>query len=232
MAAGGEDDGSQKDHGAAEPRDWAEVLVQDEDAEQGADEGLHVEQDAGLGGGDLGHSPVPEERRRRGAEQAAGGERQPGFEGDVVDWRKAVERRDDDQEHYCAGAEAVSGDDDGAVAHDKALVEQHPEEGDAEGEDDVEVAAQCGAVGRMVVRSAEGDECRSGGGDGEGDPAEGVEALVGEEGGSDGENHRHGSDHERGVRHGGEREAVELEEELERDSEDGCEEQGEPLAAV
>src|ERR1700761_5460906 len=232
MAASGQDDGGEEDHGSAEPGDWAEGLVEDEDAEQGADERLHVEQDTGLRGRDLGHSPVPEERGGRGAEQAAGGEREPGLEGDVVHRRKAVKRRHDDEEHYGAGAEAVGGDDDGAVAPDEALVEQHPEEGDAEGEDHVEVAAQRGTVGFGVVRSAEGDGRGSDGGDDEGYPAEGVEALVGEDRGADGEDDRHGSDHERGVRDGGERETVELEEELERDSEDGGEKEGEPLAAV
>ena len=48
VAAGGEDDGGQQNHGAAEPGYWAESLVQDEDAEQRADEGLHVEEDGSL----------------------------------------------------------------------------------------------------------------------------------------------------------------------------------------
>src|ERR1700744_3695256 len=142
MATSGQDDGGEEDHGPAEPGDWTEGLVEDEDAEQGADEGLHVEEDTGLRGRDFGHSPVPEERGGRGAEQATGGEREPGLEGDVVDRWKAVDRRHDNEEHYRAGGELVGGDDNGAVAPDEALVEQHPEQGDAEGEDDEEVAAE------------------------------------------------------------------------------------------
>ena len=162
----------------------------------------------------------------------AGGQREPGLEGYVVHWRQAVERRDDEEQHHGAGAEPVGRDDDSAVAHDEALVEQHPEERNAERENDVEVAAQRRAVGFGVVSSAEGDERGSNGGDDEGDPAQGMQAFVGEERSADGEDHRHHSDHERGVRDGREREAVELEEELERHSEDRGEEENEPLASV
>ena len=76
--AGGDDDGGGEDEEAAEAGAGAEGFVKDEDAEDGADEGFHVEQDAGLRGGDLGHSPVPEQRGGGGAEKAAGGEGEPG----------------------------------------------------------------------------------------------------------------------------------------------------------
>src|ERR1039458_5661489 len=72
--AGGDDEGGGEDEGAAEAGAGAEGFVEDQDAEQGADEGFHVEQDAGLRGGDLGHTPVPEQRGGGGAEEAAGGE--------------------------------------------------------------------------------------------------------------------------------------------------------------
>ena len=53
------------------------------------------------------------------------------------------------------------------------------------------------------VAGAEGDERRADGGDGEGEPAGEVHALVREEGGGDREHHGHGADHERGVGDGG-----------------------------
>jgi len=59
-----------------------------------------------------------------------------------------------------------------------------------------------------------------------------VEALLGEDRGSDGEDDGHGADHERGVRDGGEGEAFELEDELEGNAEEGGEEEGAPLRCV
>ena len=90
VGAGGEGDGGGEDHGSAEPGAGAEVLVEEKDAEERADEGFHVEQDSGLRCGDLGHAPVPEQSGGGGAEQAAGGEGGPGFERDAVDGRRPV----------------------------------------------------------------------------------------------------------------------------------------------
>ena len=60
---------------------------------------------------------------------------------------------------------------------------------------------------------------RAEGGGGNGEPAESVHAFAGKDGGTDGEDDRQGADHERGVRNGGERKPVELDEELERHAE-------------
>ena len=68
------------------------------------------------------------------------------------------------------------------------------------------------------MTGAAGDERGSHGGDGEGEPAGAIHALMGEEGCADGENHGHGAHHQRGVGDRGERKAGELDEELERDS--------------
>ena len=70
----GEGEGGGDDEGSAEPGGGAEGFAEEEDAEEGADEGLDVEEDAGLGGGDLGESPVPEEGGGSGAEDATGRE--------------------------------------------------------------------------------------------------------------------------------------------------------------
>ena len=149
----------------------AEVFAEEEDAEQGADEGFHVEEDSCLRGGDLGHAPVPEQRGGGGAEQAAGGEGEPGFEADSVDGRWAVRDGDVDGEHDGADGDAVGGDDDVAVTAHEALVEEDPEERDEEGEDDEEVAGERGSAVGVMMRSAEGDEGCAGGGEGEGGPA-------------------------------------------------------------
>ncbi len=55
---------------------------------------------------------------------------------------------------------------------------------------------------------------------------------MGVEGGAYGEDDGHGADHERGVADGGEGEAEELDEELERDSEEGGDEEDAPFAGV
>ena len=235
--AGGDDEGCGENEAAADARAGAEGFVEDEDAEDGADEGFHVEQDSGLRGRDLGHAPVPEQGGGGGAEEAAGGEGKPCFERDVCDGREAVDERDADEQHQGSGGGSVGADYDGAVTLHEALVEQDPAEGDDEREDYEEVSgegwaggARCGLRGG--VARAECDECGADGGDGQGEPAGCVHALVGEERGGDCEQDGHGADHERGVRDGGAREAGELDEELERDSEKGAEQEGAPLAAV
>jgi hypothetical protein len=55
---------------------------------------------------------------------------------------------------------------------------------------------------------------------------------MGEECSCDREQHRHGADHERGVRDRGAVEAGELDEELKRDAEEGAEQESAPLAAI
>ena len=150
----------------------------------------------------------------------------------MVDGRQAVDERDAETEHRGSGGDAVGADDDGAVALHEVLVEQDPAERDDEGEDDEEVAGEGGVVGAGGMAGAERDEGGADGGDGEGNPAGGVHAFVGEEGGGDGEQDGHGADHQRGMRDGGAVEAGELDEELERDSEEGAEEEGAPLAAI
>ena len=154
-----------------------------------------------------------------------------------MDGWKAVEQRDADAEHQGSGGDAVGSDDDGAVALHQAFVEQDPAEGDEQREDDEEVSGKgwaaraCCGVRAVLV----GTECDEGGADGrnnEGEPAGGVHTFVREDSGCDGEEDGHGADHERGVRDGGEGESGELDEELERDSEEGAEEEGAPFAAV
>jgi len=55
---------------------------------------------------------------------------------------------------------------------------------------------------------------------------------MGEDNRADGEDDGHGADHERSVRDGGELQAAELHEELERNAEERAEEQGSPLTRV
>ena len=121
--------------------------MEDEDAEEGADEGLHVEEDSGLGGGDLGEAPVPEQGGGGGAESSAGGEGEPGFGRDVMDGWRTVHDGHAEGEHGGAGGGAPGADGDGGVGGHEVLVEEHPGEGDGEGEDDEEVSGEGGAVG-------------------------------------------------------------------------------------
>ena len=57
--AGGDDECGGEDECATEAGAGAEAFVQDEDAEERAEERLHVEQHAGLRCGHLGHPPIP-----------------------------------------------------------------------------------------------------------------------------------------------------------------------------
>ena len=78
--AGGDEDGGSEDEATSNAGAGAEAFVEEKDAEDGADEGFHVEQHAGLGGGNLSHAPIPEQCGGSSAEQAAGSESQPGAE--------------------------------------------------------------------------------------------------------------------------------------------------------
>jgi hypothetical protein len=149
-----------------------------------------------------------------------------------VDGRKAVGEGDVDGEHDGADGDAIGGDDDMVVALHEALVEEDPEKGDEEGENDEEVAGEGWTAGGVMVRSAQSDESCSGGGEGESGPAQLVEAFVGKDGCAYGEDYGHRSNHERGVRDGGEREAFELEDELERNAKEGGEEEHAPFGCV
>ena len=124
--------------------------MQQEDAEQRADEGLHVEQNAGLRCGNLGESPVPQQCSGGGAEQTAGGESEPDLERDGREVRRAkglvVEERDANKEHGRAAGDAVGGDADRAVALHQALVEEDPGERDDQGEDDEQISGEGGVV--------------------------------------------------------------------------------------
>ena len=165
------------------------------------------------------------------------------FRRDGCDGRRAegltIEDGDDEEEHCGSGGDSVGGDGDRAVALHQALVDEDPGEGDDQGEDDEQVSGEGGAgwiesvesgglAGGSAV-SAEGDERGAEGGDGEGEPAGAVHALVGEEGCADGKNDRHCAHHQRGVGDGGEGEAGELDEELEGDSEEGGEQKEAPV---
>lgn len=104
--------------------------MQNEDSEEAAHERLHVQEDSSLRGGDLGHSPIPEEGGGGGAQDSAGGEGHPRFEGDVGQWQHSITKGNPGDEHQGSKAKAKGGDDDGAVAFDELLVEQDPEESD------------------------------------------------------------------------------------------------------
>ena len=152
----GEDEGSGEDEQASGPGGGAEYLAEDEDAKEGADERLHVEEDSGLGCGYLGEPPVPEEGGGGGAEDAGGGGGGPGFGGEV-ERGPAPEGGNDGGEHEGSGEGAVGGNDEGGVALHEVLVEEDPGEGDGEREDDDEVSGERGLTGTAVAGS-KGDE--------------------------------------------------------------------------
>ena len=70
----------------------------------------------------------------------------------------------------------------------------------------------------------------SGGRGGDGKPAHFVHALVRKDSRANGQNDGHGADHERSVRDGGKRKPVKLQEELQRNAEERCEQENAPLA--
>ena len=79
--------------------------------------------------------------------------------------------------------------------------------------------------------AAEDDQGRANGGGDQGGPAEAIEALAGKEGGGNAEQNRHGTDHQGCVADRGVRQAVKLNEELDRNAEDGGNEQNANLAS-
>ena len=215
--------------------------MQKEDTKQGTEEGLHVEENSGLRCGNLGQSPVPQQGGGGGAEQTAGGECDPHPGCDGGEMRRAkglgIEQRDTDKQHGGSAGDAVCGNGDWTVVLHQALVDEDPGEGDDEGEDDEQISRECWAVrsdcvARGTLAGAAGDERGTDSGDGEGEPAGAIHALVGEERCADGENHRHRSHHQRGVRDGGEGKAGELDEELKRDSHERCEQKESPIGSV
>lgn len=148
-----------------------------------------------------------------------------------MDWRASVYERNVSRKHKESAAYGVGRDDPGVVRLQEVLVEQHPEERDAEGEYDEEVACKGRASGYGVPRAAGGNERCACSGDEEREPADAVHAFVGKDGGADSEDDRHGADHERGMGHGGERKAFELHEELDRYAEKCAEQHQHPVAA-
>lgn len=146
--AGGDDEGRGEDERAAGAGAGAEALAQQEDAEQRSDEGLHVKQNSGLRDRDLGEPPVPQQGSGRGAEQTAGGQREPDFERDGRELRRpkglGIDQRDADEKHGRAAGDAVCGDRDRAVALHEAFIHENPGEGDDQRKDDQQVSGEGG----------------------------------------------------------------------------------------
>lgn len=115
----------------------------------------------------------------------------------------------------------------------EVAAEKDPGERDDERSDDQHVSIEGGAVrGGLVAGAAEGDERDSGGGPGEGDPSNAMEALAGEQNRSESEDHGHGSHHQSGVADCGQGEAIKLDHELDRDAQEGGEQHQEPVFAA
>ena len=236
MAACGEGDGRAEDECASEPGEGAEVLAEQLDAEVGAEQWLDVEQDAGARGGNAVDSPIPEKGGGGGAGETACGERSPCREADVEEgrWRgfvgsEGVEEpgaEDPEGEHDGSGEYGVRGDDGSRVGFKQLFADEDPDERGDEREDDEKIALERGATGAPAsVMAAKDDECGSGGGGEECGPAEGLEAFTSEEDSSDAEQDGHGADHERGMADGGEVKALELDEELDGNAEEGGDKQ-------
>lgn len=242
MAAHGEREGCAEDECASEPGEGAEVLAEELDAEEGAESGLDVEKDAGARGGHAVDAPVPKEGCCGGAGDASGGQGSPGSEADVEEGRRRglvgkegigqEAAEDPDGEHEGSGEDGVGADDGRGARLKQLFADEDPDERGDEGDDDEEIAFKRGSPGALAgVMAAEDDEGCAGGGGEEREPAERLEALAGEEDRGDAEQDGHGADHERGVADGGEVKALELDEELDGNAEEGGDEQEEGFAA-
>jgi len=175
-------------------------------------------------------TPVPEKGRGGGAEQAAGGNSEPDMPAESADRRKPVAEKNPGKEHGGAGQQGPRSNGHGrASERHEPLVEQNPAQSNDERGDDEEVAADV-AASNSAVAGTEDDEGDAGGGGEQGEPSLEVEALVREEVRADGEDDGHGADHERGVADGGEPEPFKLHDELDRDTEEGADEEEFPLA--
>jgi hypothetical protein len=80
--------------------------------------------------------------------------------------------------------------------------------------------------------ATKGDHRRATGGSSHRNPSGAIHALMREEAGSDGEDDRHGADHQRGVAHGGHGEPVELEQELQWHTQKGRRQQHTPFLRI
>src|SRR6185312_8495985 len=153
--------------------------------------------------------------------------------GDAVDRWRPVQQEDPDGEHGGPDEDGVDGDGCGRIAMHEVAAEEDPAEGDEHGDDDEEVSGKRRTVcGYLLAGTAHRNESDADGGTDEGEPSFAVEAFVSEDGCAYGQDDRHGSDHKRGVAYGGKGKAVELDHELERDSEKSGEQDQEPIFAA
>jgi len=136
-----------------------------------------------------------------------------------------------DDEHHGPCQDGVRGYDWGTVSHHELLIEKNPGKRAAKRDDHEEVAFEgWAALLRADMMAAQDDERRAYGGSDQGEPADDVESLAGEERRRHRQQDRHGANHEGGVADGGEGQAVELDQELDGDAEEGRNEQDPPFA--
>src|SRR5580658_3723265 len=116
-----------------------------------------------------------------------------------------------------------------AASH-QPLVAEDPSQRNEHGGKHQQIAEQAAPADHMML-AAQDDEDDASRRTGNRQPPFQVQVLVRKHGRADSEDHRHCSDHERGMAHGGETEAVKLHEKLQRNTEKGRGEQKNPFAA-
>jgi len=109
-------------------------------------------------GGDAMDAPVPEQRGCGGAQQAAGGNGEPDVPAEPTHRRESVAVEDPGKEHRCAGEEGPGADRGrGATLGHEALIDQHPAESDDQRSNHEEIAPEVAAADGAVT-GAENDE--------------------------------------------------------------------------
>ena len=191
-------------------------------------------------------SPVPKQGCGGRTQQAADGQRYPGGDTDVSEGRRlglvvqrGTEHRTEEpgaqypsSEHGGPGEDGVCRNDRWAVGLHQFFAKQYPGQGGDEGKDHHEIALERGLAMRAgATAAAQNNERRTDRGTAQGQPAEAVQAFTGKKDGRGSQQHRHRTHHERSMAYRGAGQAVELDEELHRNTERGGDEKQADFAA-
>ena len=154
VAAGGQGHGRRKDQSAADPGVRAQMFAEQFDAQPGAERRFDVQEDSGARGRHMMDAPVPKQRGRGRAQQAADGQRDPGGEltcakgGGAALCESGIHQSRaeyPDGQHHGTGENGVGSNYWRTVRLHQFLAEQNPRQGDHQRDHDHQVADERGS---------------------------------------------------------------------------------------
>jgi hypothetical protein len=232
VAAGSEDDGRGENESTTRPCKRTKVFAEELYPENRSKGRFDVQKDARARCWNVVDAPVPKDRGGCSARQATDGERCPRRCADMSDrWQRdfAGEPRIGqgrtecrDRQHGGAGENGVRRDHRCAVGKHQFFAQQNPREGGTQGEYDEQIPFQRRAIAEVrSVMTTEDDEGGADGGGNQGAPAEDIKPFAGKDRRCNAEKDGHGSDHQRSMADGSQREAVKLDQKLDGDAKKG-----------